>query len=72
LHAFTQADARLARTYKGLDPAYVDQMVHLLGGTIALASTPDQGSRFTVTLPAKRCAPTRLLSSRERACALRL
>lgn len=31
--------------------AYADQMVRLLGGTLQVASTLGQGSRFTVTLP---------------------
>jgi signal transduction histidine kinase len=53
-HAFTQADARLSRTHEGIGIglAYVDQMVHLMGGTLALESTPGSGTRFTITLPA--------------------
>ena len=51
---FTQVDAGLARDHEGLGLglAYVDQMVRLLGGTLAVASTPGVGSRFTVTLRA--------------------
>ncbi|MFN8467831.1 MAG: PAS domain S-box protein [Caldilineaceae bacterium] len=54
LKPFTQADARLARSHEGtgLGLAYVDEMVRLMGGTIAVASTPGEGSRFTITLPA--------------------
>ncbi len=54
-HAFTQADARLARSHEGLGLglAYVDQMVRLLGGTLTLESAEGCGSRFTLTLPAK-------------------
>ncbi len=53
-HAFTQADGSLPRTHEGIGIglAYVDQMVRLLGGTLHLESTPGQGSRFTMTLPA--------------------
>ncbi|MFN8465192.1 MAG: HAMP domain-containing sensor histidine kinase [Caldilineaceae bacterium] len=52
---FTQADARLARSYEGigLGLAYVHQMVILLGGTLSVQSAPGQGSRFTITLPAQ-------------------
>lgn len=50
---FTQADGSLTRSHEGvgLGLAYVDQMVHLLGGTLAVTSEEDSGSRFTVTLP---------------------
>lgn len=45
-------DGTLSRDHEGLGfgLAYVDQMVHLMGGTLALESTPGEGSRFTVTL----------------------
>jgi signal transduction histidine kinase len=50
---FTQADGSLARRHDGvgLGLAYVDQMVHLLGGTLAVTSDAGSGSRFTITLP---------------------
>jgi signal transduction histidine kinase len=51
--AFTQADARLSRSHEGIGMglAYVEEMVRLMGGNIALESTPGEGSRFTITLP---------------------
>ncbi len=54
LKPFTQGDGRLSRSHEGIGMglAYVDQMVRLLGGTLQVASTLGQGSRFTVTLPA--------------------
>ena len=51
---FVQADGSLARSQEGMGMglAYVDQMVRLMGGTLRLESTPGEGSRFTITLPA--------------------
>ena len=53
LKPFVQADGSLSRHHEGIGMglAYVDQMVRLLGGTLAVESVPGQGSRFTVTLP---------------------
>ena len=56
---FVQGDGSLTRHFEGvgLGLAYVQRMVELLGGTIDLASTPGEGSRFTVTLPTKSAKP---------------
>jgi PAS domain S-box-containing protein len=50
---FVQVDSSLAReaTGTGLGLALVAQMVRLHGGSVSVESKPEQGSRFTVTLP---------------------
>ena len=50
---FGQIDKTLSRRYEGLGIglAYVHNMARLLGGSVAVASPPEGGSRFTVTLP---------------------
>ncbi len=50
---FVQLDSRLARQYAGtgLGLALVARMAELHGGSVAVESTPGQGSRFTITLP---------------------
>ena len=50
---FVQLDSGLSReaTGTGLGLALVAQMVRLHGGSVSVESQPDEGSRFTVTLP---------------------
>jgi two-component system sensor histidine kinase BarA len=49
---FTQLDDATSRSYQGtgLGLMICKQLVHLMGGKIALTSTPDKGSCFTVTI----------------------
>lgn len=54
--AFTQADTSTTRMYggTGLGLAIASNLVHLMGGTMALDSQPGKGSRFTFTFPIQR------------------
>ena len=51
--SFVQVDSSLSREYSGtgLGLALVRKMAEMHGGTVGVASTPGEGSRFSFTLP---------------------
>ncbi|MEO7477986.1 MAG: PAS domain S-box protein, partial [Lysobacteraceae bacterium] len=57
-HAFSQIDSSLARRFEGtgLGLAMVKQLAELQGGTVAVASSEGEGSRFVVWLPLRPTA----------------
>lgn len=62
-NVFEQADARIKAQFggSGVGLALTRQFVELMGGTIEVASWPDQGSRFTIRLPAVAITPAPVL-----------
>ncbi|MBN9434467.1 MAG: PAS domain-containing sensor histidine kinase [Bosea sp.] len=73
---FVQADADINRRYEGtgLGLSVVKGLVHLHGGTLAIASKPGEGTTVSVTLPAeavtrpveRRAAPGGIAYEKER------
>ena len=63
--AFSQADASITRQFGGTGLGLVisKKLIEIMGGSISLESTPNQGSTFTFTACFKPAAPNQIPSS---------
>ncbi len=59
--AFTQADVSTTRKYggTGLGLTITRRFCQMMGGDVTVASEPDKGTTFTITLPSEPIAPQR-------------
>ena len=66
---FTQEDSQITRRYggTGLGLAIVKGLIDLMGGSISADSTPGEGSRFTLLLPAREATAAQTQKLRQAA-----